>query len=147
MPLMLRAGAKSVVGLELNEDFIRQAKVVQRVFEWRDMRSYNLTLHHADMREILDKDFGEFDIVTSLCTLYYLTEEDMERVVRRVSEMTPMMIVQANNVTRGNADDNKAEKSSTVFIEKLLNKNGYPNVNIIAPNGFSRPLIIAERVS
>lgn len=145
MPLlMLRAGAREVVGLEFSKNFVDQAQVVKRVFEWRDMRSYNLTLHHADMREILDKDFGEFDVVTSLCTLYYLTEEDMAKVVHRASEIAPMMIVQANEVTRKSAAENKAEKSSVGFLRRLLLENGFTDVPLHERRGFSRPILVGR---
>jgi hypothetical protein len=66
MPIfMLRAGAREVVGLELDPLYAESAQLVRRLFEWRDMRPYNLQIHNVDMRAIHDA-WEPFDMVTSL---------------------------------------------------------------------------------
>ena len=147
MPIMmLRAGAREVVGLELSQDFIQEARLVQRVFEWRDMRCYALTLHHENMLAILDKDWGSFDVITAYCSLYYLEPEQMAAVVRKAASMAPVMVLQANDHTRSEAADQKAEKSSSAYLQRLLVENGFPCVNVYAPRGFSRPLLVGKKV-
>ncbi len=148
MPLMmLRDGAREVVGLELDPLMVERARVVQRIFEWRDMCKYPFIIHTCDMRAILDADWGAFDLITAFCSLYYLAEEDMTRVVRRAAELAPVMVLQAKTDTRPEAEDNKAEKSSVPFLQALLQANGFPHVEIHAPRGYSRPLLVGKRDS
>ncbi|MEW6718158.1 MAG: class I SAM-dependent methyltransferase [Chloroflexota bacterium] len=145
MPLMmLRDGAREVVGLELDPEMVERAHVVHEIFEWRDMRRYPLTIHTCDMRAILEADWGKFDVVTAYCSLYYLSEEVMARIVRRVAELAPVMVLQAKVDTRPEAEDNKAEKSSIPFLQNLLETNGFPHVEIHAPPGYSRPLLVGR---
>jgi len=146
MPIMmLKDGAREVVGLELDPEMVARARVIQRIFEWRDMRKYPLTIHTCDMRAVLDTDFGSFDIITAFCSLYYLTEEDMARVVRRAAELVPVMVLQAKVDTRPEAGDNKAVKSSILFLKRLLEENGFPKVETHAPKDFSRPLLVGKQ--
>lgn len=146
MPIMmLKDGAREVVGLELDAQMIERARVVHEIFEWRDMRNYSFTVYNKDMRAVLDHDWGPFDVVTAFCSLYYLPEKDMARVMRRVSELAPVMVLQAKTDTRPEAEANKAEKSSLPFLKDLLETNGFPHVEIHAPKGFTRPLLVGRK--
>ena len=146
MPLlMLAAGARQVVAVERAPELVERARQLRELFEWRDSRSYDLEARCADMRAILEGDWGAFDLVTAFCSLYYLEEEDMRRVVRRAAELAPMMVLQAKTDTRGDAADNKAVKSSVAFLRALLEDNGFPSVEMVEPPGYSRPLLIGRR--
>jgi SAM-dependent methyltransferase len=148
MPLMmLRAGAREIVGVEASASFVESSRLVHRIFEWRDMREYSFRVHHCDMLGILEGDWGVFDVVTAFCSLYYLDAPDMERVVRKVSELAPLMVIQANSSTRQEAACNKAEKSSVRFLEGLLRRNGFPEATVVAPKGYSRPLLIGRKTA
>lgn len=146
MPLMmLRSGAKQVIGLELSPDLSEAASIVHKIFEWRDMRKYNFQLHTMDMRAVLYEDWGNFDVVTAFCSLYYLTAEEMGQVVRRAAQISPVMILQANTATRKEAAAYKSRKSSLEFMQRLLLENGFSVVKISAPKGFGRPLLVGMR--
>ncbi len=146
MPLMmLRAGALRVTGLELSAEFVDSARLVHSVFEWHDMRKYDLQMLNCNMLEILDPGLGPYDLVTSFCSLYYLSVDEMARVVRRAAELAPVMIVQANTGTRASAGNDKAKKSSLAFLKRLLECNGYPDVEVHTRNGNVRPLLIGRR--
>ena len=146
MPMMmLKAGAQRVTGIELFPKFVDSAELVRSIFEWRDMRDYKFDIIQANMTEILTADWGEFDVITSLCTLYYLEAEEMAAVVQKAAELAPVMILQANTGTRAEAGDNKATKSSLSYLHTLLEQNGFPNVETVAPSGFPRPLLIGRR--
>lgn len=146
MPLMmLRAGAREVLGVELSPDYADCAQLVRRIFEWRDGRRYDLNLQVGNMLDILSCDWGCFDIVTAFCSLYYLAPEEMEAVVRKAAELAPIMVLQAKIDTRMNAAENKAEKSSLPFLKTLLEKNGFAYVEVFAPSGFARPLLIGRK--
>lgn len=148
MPLlMLRAGAREVVGVELSAVNVESAKLIQRIFEWRDMRSYKLHIHNANMLEVLNAEWGKFDVVTSLCSLYYLEPDEMASIVRRAANLAPVMIIQANVATRKEAAQQKSEKASTKFLKQLLVDNGFPYVEVYAPEGFSRPILVGRSAS
>lgn len=142
--LMLRSGARRVDAVEQSDAFLAVAHGVQRIFEWRDLCSYDLHFHQRDMRFILNEDPGRFDVVTAFCSLYYLEPDDMALMVRRMAELAPLVILQAKDDTRPEAARDKATKSSSTFLTKLLRDNGFPEVERIAPRGFSRPLLIGR---
>lgn len=152
MPLlMLSAGARQVVALEKMPENVERGRHLRRLFEWRDMRSYDLDLRRADMLEILkhedglSQDWGTFDIATAFCSLYYLDEDDMASVVRRIAEIAEVLVLQAKTDTRSEAGSDKAKKSSLGFLRELLERHGFPRVEIIAPAGYTRPLLIGYR--
>jgi hypothetical protein len=145
--MMLRAGAREVVALERSPELVETARVVHRLFEWRDLRRYALEMCQCDMLEVLREDRGAFDLVTAFCSLYYLKPEEMERVVRRVAELAPIMVVQAKTDTRADAAEQKAAKSDPAFLKQLLEENGFGQVDIFGPQDFSRPLLIGRKAA
>ena len=143
--LMLRAGASEVVAVERDAGPLETARLVHRVFEWRDQARYALRFEEEDMRFLLDRDPGIFDVATAYCSLYYLDAEDMRRVVERLAELVPLVILQAKDDTRAEAANNKAEKSTAAYLADLLRGHGFPEVEIHAPPGFARPLLVGRR--
>lgn len=148
MPLlMLRSGARSVVGVELSPESVETARLLHDILSWHDLKSYDFQINQGNMTDILKVEWGEFDVVTALCTLYYLEPYEMAEVVSRAAEMVPLVIVQANSDTRSEAANYKAYKSSVNFLKKILRENGFPDVTVVAPTGYSRPLIIGKNTS
>lgn len=145
MPLlMLRAGASEVHGIELDTRFIAASEQIHRLFEWRDICHYAFHCYQANMTDILHQDWGRYDVITALCTLYYLSEEEMKAVVHRSAEMAPLMIVQANDATRKEAGHNKQIKSSTQYLLTLLQNNGFNQVKVYGYGEYVRPLLVAR---
>jgi len=146
MPLlMLREGARQVVGVEREPQRVEMAGRLRQVFSWRHLRPFDLEVHAGDMGMILDSDLGSFDVVTAFCSLYYLPEEEMAAIVERAAELAPVLVVQAKTDTRQEAADNKAEKSTLEFLSALMRRHGFPEIETIAPTGFSRPLLIGKK--
>jgi 2-polyprenyl-3-methyl-5-hydroxy-6-metoxy-1,4-benzoquinol methylase len=142
MPMMmLRAGAKEVLCIEYQEKFVKQGEFVRKLFEWRDIARYDLRYHQGSMLDILKADLGHFDIVTAFCSLYHLSEEEMAEVVRRASQLSPVMILQ------GNLHKAAKNKSRTQFLKQVLEENGFASVEVHAPRNFARPLLIGRQVS
>jgi len=145
LPLcILRDGAKKVVGIEYSKEFVEAAQTVHRIFNWRNIQNCNFTLHEGNMLKILDEDFGDFDVVTTFCSLYYLSKSEMAKVVQKASEIAPTMILQAKTNARPAARE-KGEKSSVEFLKSLLENNGFPKVQIFEKKGFTRPILIGFR--
>lgn len=146
MPLlMLRNGAARVVGIELDPIYVERARLVQQIFEWRDFQTYQAEFKQSNMLDILTENWGAFDIISAFCSLYYLQEAEMVAVVRRASELAPMMILQANDSTRAHAGNEKAKKSSSHYLAELLKQNGFPQVEVFGANKHPRPLLIGRK--
>lgn len=142
--MMLRAGARQVVAVELSKAFCESARLVHSLYEWRDIRDYKMEILNCNMLDVLSEDWGKFDVVTSFCSLYYLEADDMARVVRKASQLAPVMIIQGKVKMGPEESKEKAEKCSVAFLKGLLEDNGFPKVEIFAPAHFSRPLLVGK---
>jgi hypothetical protein len=65
----------------------------------------------------------------------------MRRVVRRASEVAPVMVLQ------GNTRDAGRRKKSVDFLRGLLEAEGFPEVTVSTLPGFSRPLLVGRRAA
>lgn len=142
--MMLRAGARQVVAVELLKAFSESARLIHSLYEWRDIREYQMEIINCNMLDILSEDWGKFDVVTSFCSLYYLEVDDMARVVRKASQLAPVMIIQGKVKMGPEESKEKAEKCSVAFLKGLLEDNGFLKVEIFAPAHFSRPLLVGK---
>jgi SAM-dependent methyltransferase len=143
---MLRSGAREVVAVELSAEAIEQGRQVTRLFEWNDNTSYNLRWVQANMAAAPTFELGTFDFVTALCSIYYLEDEDIASVIRYVSSITDTFVLQCNLDRRiARSNPGTFEKASLNYAQKVLAANGFPTLAIIAPPGYSRPLIIGRR--
>ena len=143
---LLREGAREVVGIELDEKFIEQAKTVRSGYEWADNRRYNFRLVHANMADVPRLGLGKFDIVQALCSLYYLSEEEMKEVARFVATISDHFILQCNVQGNIGRDDPRTyEKATVEFAINLLEKSGFTVTKVVAPFRYSRPLVIGSK--
>jgi SAM-dependent methyltransferase len=133
--MMLRTGAREVVAVEFTPAIADFARLNARIMSWRDVRPYAIQVLTGDMRLFLTQDLGRFDVVTAFCSLYYLPEEDMARIIRKAASMNALLILQANE-----AIDNLPAK--TLDLHRLMRDNGYPEIQVHTPAGFARPLLV-----
>jgi len=138
MPLMmLRAGARSVVGFEFTPQIADFARLNAEILAWRDLRPYDVRIVTGDMRLFLSDDTGPFDVVTAFCSLYYLPIDDMARVVRKAAAHGATLILQAND-----AIDNLPAHAAD--LQRLMLDNGYADVDLHRAPGFVRPLLVGR---
>lgn len=133
--MMLRAGAREVVAVEFTPAIAEFARLNARILSWRDVRPYDIHVLTGDMRLFLSEDMGVFDVVTAFCSLYYLPEEDMARIISKAAAMGAVLILQAND-----AIDNLPAKA--LDLHRLMRDNGYPEIQVHTPGGFARPLLV-----
>ncbi|PYR94700.1 MAG: hypothetical protein DMF84_04370 [Acidobacteria bacterium] len=133
--MMLRAGAASVVAVEGSPAVADFARLNARILEWRDIRRYDIRVITGDMRLFLTPDLGQFDVVTAFCSLYYLPECDMARIIAKAAAMRATLVLQAND-----AIHNLPASGSELRL--LMTSNGYPNVDMHQFPGFARPLLV-----
>lgn len=79
--LVVRSGAKKVVSVEKNKFLYESSVVTQRVFEWRDMRSYALEFRHGDLRSMGACESAEFDIIVAVMSLDHYYHKEIEQLV------------------------------------------------------------------
>jgi SAM-dependent methyltransferase len=139
LPLMMaRAGAREVVAVEYTPAIAEFARANARILEWRDVRHYNIQVLTGDMRIFLSEDLGQFDVVTAFCSLYYLPEEDMARIINKAASMNAVLILQANEGIENNLP------GRTLDLHRLMRENGYPEITVHTPPGFARPLLVGH---
>ena len=103
------------------------------------------------MLDILESDYGSFDLVTALCTLYYLSEDEMAKVVTHVSHLSPKIVIQAVEGKVGaQTDPDKPRRASAEFLGQLLRNNGFSQVSVYEPQTFDprgtkRPILVGRR--
>jgi SAM-dependent methyltransferase len=134
--MMLRAGAREVVAVEYSPAIADLARLNARILAWRDIHPYRMQVHTGDMRIFLTQDLGTFDVVTAFCSLYYLPEEDMARIIAKAASMNATMILQANDGIENGLP------GTTLDLHRLMRDNGYFDINVHTPTGFSRPLLV-----
>jgi SAM-dependent methyltransferase len=135
--MMLRAGAREVVAVELTEEIADVARLNAEILAWRDAREYRLDVITGDMRLYLTEDLGHFDVVTAFCSLYYVPEADMARIIRKAADSGATLILQANDAI-GNLP------AHTDRLHRLLEENGYPQVRVSRFPGFARSLLVGS---
>ena len=135
--MMLRAGARSVTGIELTPAIADFARLNARILEWQDIRAYDIRILTGDMRLCLTSDLGAFDVVTAFCSLYYLPDADMAGVIQKAARMGASLVLQANE-----AIDNLPAHAAQ--LRSLMKHNGYPTVEIHEFPGFARPLLVGR---
>jgi SAM-dependent methyltransferase len=135
--MMLRAGAREVVAVEFTPEIADFARLNARILAWRDMRRYQFEVLTGDMRLFLSRDLGRFDVVTAFCSLYYLPEADMARIIEKAASMGATLVLQAN-------DGIHNLPAQTQQLRTLMERNGYPDVQVHAPAGFVRPLLVGR---
>ena len=138
--MMLRAGATEVVAVERSPLLADAARVNARVFEWRDLRSYHLRVHVGDMRDVLQSDWGRFDVITAFCSLYYLPEDDMAAIINHAARMGATLVLQSNEA----AQDIPASRAAR--LRELMQQHGYPQVQVHTFGEFARPILVGVPV-
>jgi tRNA A-37 threonylcarbamoyl transferase component Bud32/2-polyprenyl-3-methyl-5-hydroxy-6-metoxy-1,4-benzoquinol methylase len=143
---LLRHGAQEVIGVELEDEFINQGKIVKSGYEWADKKVYDFKHIQADMREVPKLDLGRFDIVQALCCIYYLPDKDIEELAKYIATISDCFILQCNiKENIGRNFHQTYEKASVESALAILEKSGYSNTEVFAPFKYSRPLVIGTK--
>jgi serine/threonine protein kinase len=144
--LMLRSGARQVIAIELNNKNIEQGNFVKEAFEWADNKRYNFKYIRGNMAEVPKMGLGKFDLVTALCSIYYLDDDSITRLIQYISTLTNVIILQCNIARQlGRTDKYTYTKASVDYAVKTLKANGFAVVKVIAPYLYSRPLVIGKK--
>ena len=144
---MLKEGASEVTGVEIDEKNIIQGELFKTFFEWADQIKYNFRYIKGNMNQIPNMDLGEFDIVTAFCSIYYLSEDDLNELIAYLAKTTNTIVIQCNEAKNiGRSDAKTYIKASLDYNIKLIEKHGFIIKKVAAPRYYSRPLIIGEKL-
>lgn len=135
--MMLQAGARSAVGIEGTPEIADLARANGRILAWRDIADYDFRVITGDMRLFLTEDLGRFDLVSAFCSLYYLPEADMARVIAKAAASGATLVLQANE-----SITNLPAGGRT--LERLMAANGYPSVRLYEYPEYGRPLLVGS---
>jgi SAM-dependent methyltransferase len=142
---LLRKGAREVVAVEMNEKQIDLGHLLLEGFEWIDNKKYNFSYIHSNMNKIPNMDLGKFDMVMALCSLYYLPDEEMNKVVQYISTITDVFVLQCNRGNLERYDTHLFEKASLNYAINLMKNHGFSDIQVITPPGYYRPLVIGTK--
>jgi SAM-dependent methyltransferase len=142
---MLRHGAASAVAVENNGGVVRDGEFLKAAFEWLDNRNYDLRFIHGSVADLPAWGLGRFDVVTALCSLYYVDEARMRDIARYVRTLTNLFVLQCNTdrlIQR--SEEDRYRRASVEFALELLEHAGFAERQVIAPPDYSRPLVIGR---
>jgi SAM-dependent methyltransferase len=142
---LARCGAREVVGIDSNRTWPgweEQARFVKEALEARCHANYNVRFVDCPMTNIPDANLGHFDFVMALCSLYYISEAEMLRVLKHFRDTEcPMVLLQANRNRQTDSAEVKA-RSGPAFLRRLLKAAGYRFVTVDAPLLYYRPVLV-----
>ena len=142
---LLRAGVAEVVAYEADPVFASQGQFLLEAVSCLDNVDYRLTYEIADMREAM-RAAGPFDMAMALCSLYYLSEDDMRRVTVSLGAHVPRFTLQCNiREDIGRQELDQYRRASVAFAAETLRAAGFSRIIIDEPAGYSRPLVCGSR--
>jgi hypothetical protein len=119
--------------------------VLKAAFEWLDNRSYDFRCIEASFADLPRLNLGRFDVVTALCALYYLGEHEMRDIVAYIRTITDLFVLQCNtDQLIDRAREETYRKASIEFAIEVLEQARFAKIEVIAPSGYSRPLVIGS---
>jgi hypothetical protein len=139
----LQAGATEAHCVEKDPAAIRQAFFIKGICEQLHGRKLNIHFHETDIKTFLTTtQFAHeyFDLTMALCSIYYLSRNDMEDSIEIIGRISKECWLQGNIWTKRESIDLQ-HKSTTGFLKEQLANGGFQDVRVIAPRGYSRPLL------
>lgn len=142
---MSEAGAGEVIGVELDTT---QAEFVRQWLGDLRGRDYsNVRFVPADVRELDLQPLGRFDLVCLFCVLYHLADR-AEDVMARVAASADTVALQGNLPRLDNpkyAGRTHQDLAGVPGMRALLERHGFADVDVVAPPGHPKPLVIGRR--
>lgn len=144
----LEAGAREAHCVERDPEACQQATFLRSAIEQTTGRSLDLRLHRGEIAAFLESaDFPRehFDITFGLCSMYYLSRAEFEVCMKTIARISRECWLQANIGTPRDSADLR-EKAGVEFLAEQLRRAGFEDVQLIAPPGYSRPLLIGKKI-
>lgn len=144
---MARMGAAEVFGIDSDEtwsNWREQAQFVKEALEWRCNTMYPVMYIESDMKAIPQLNLGHFDVVTALCCLYYLEEEDLLALLTHLKENCDFLLIQCN-ARRQDHPPEVHRRASLNFMGEALKKVGFSYIDYDKPLFYERPVVVGSK--
>lgn len=126
---------------------------MKAALEWRWKTRYNVRYIDLPLTQLPRLDLGRFDAAIALNSLYYLEEEEIASLVRHLSSITDLLLIQCNTL-----DHRRLGRRPTPrFMRQMLAENGFPATSIDAPwdrprrgiwpQRYIRPVVVGRRLT
>jgi len=141
---LLREGAMKIVGVEIEEENIKDKSFLQEGYEWADNKKYNYQKIDADLCEISKFEFNKFDVLITQYPLYYQGADFFSTIVQYAYKVTDRLVVMSNN----NTDRNQAYHVQKKFFKhaaSIIENNGFSIIQDSSPQICGCSPIIAEK--
>lgn len=142
----LRNGAAQAIAIERNDAAIARGLWFRDAFEWTDNRRYDFRYVQIDMAAVPETDLGRFSFAMALCSIYYLDDAGIARLVKHLSTIAPTLLLMCNTEHDiGRTDPDEYTRASVAYTVAKMTANGFPATTVVAPGHYSRPLVIGRR--
>lgn len=137
-------GAKEVIGVDINDDCIKQAEFLKEYYEDKYGKKLNVSISNKNISDIDFDSIKKFDCILALSILYFVgrhlggkyspgANEELNRVIGEITKKTDMVIVRTRN---------KIPENSVTFYSQIFKKfDFYPTATI----NKKRPIVLYER--
>jgi SAM-dependent methyltransferase len=144
---LARAGAREVVGIDSERTWPgwkEQAQLVKEALEWRCATGYNVSFVEGSMASVPELGLGRFDVVMALCSIYYLGDDEIQRLLGHCRETgCPFVLLQGNTNRRDQSPEVRA-RATPRYLASALRTAGYAHTRIDAPLWYSRPVVVGS---
>jgi SAM-dependent methyltransferase len=140
---MAEAGAALVVGVDR---YVRQAEFVRERLAPAEIRE-RLRFVQADVRHFPLRTLGAFDMVCLFRVAYHLGRS-ADLVMRQLSEMTPLVVMQGNARRLSHMKYRRRPFQDLAGVEGmagLLRRHGFTDLTVVAPPDHAYPLVLGRR--
>jgi len=143
---MCEAGASEVVGIDINT---KQAEFVREWFSNKYGRDYtNIRYIATNATKYSFVELGSFDLVCMFRVAYHFGE-GMEYIMGQLSVITNVIALQGNTPRLDNpkySGRSHQHLAGTDGMQELLERYGFSNIRIVAPEGHPNPLVIGSKL-
>jgi SAM-dependent methyltransferase len=146
---MARMGAREVVGIDSDATWASwkdQACFIKEVLEWRCQAKYNIEFIDSSMTKIPDLNLGKFDLVIALCSIYYISENEIYDLLSYFKYQDTSTIILQGNTNKKDQSLEVYRKARPKYLRKILNKSGYKYTYIDEPLFYSRPVVVGSDI-
>jgi len=143
---MCEAGAYEVVGIDFDT---QQAEFVREWFSNKSGHDYsNIRYIATDAKQFSFDELGYFDLVCMFRVAYHFGE-GIEHIMGELSSITNVIALQGNTPRLDNPkyiNRSHQHLAGTDGMQELLERYGFLNIRIVAPEGHPNPLVIGSKM-
>jgi hypothetical protein len=132
-----------ITSIESDKENVAQAQFFLEASEWAENKDIKLKIILGDMGDPSNLK-SNYDLIMALCSLYYLGQEEMIKMLNLIQKTSKFILLQANNAKEiGRENSNEYRIASSSWQIKKLNDLGYQIIRVNEWKNYSRPTILA----